>query len=211
MFTGIIEEIGIVRECSSNHIVIEANKVLDDMYLGDSISVNGACLTVTMMTDRSLSVDIMSESIKRTTLGMLNNGDKVNLERAMSVKGRIGGHLVLGHVDSVGSVTEMAVRTTETLMSIDCERELMRFIAEKGFIAVDGVSLTITGLRSSSFDVSLVSYTLQNSTLGSRKRADSVNLEIDVIARYLDRLNAAETDRGVTLELFQEYGYIKKG
>jgi riboflavin synthase len=210
MFTGIVEEIGTVKEYSPHHLVIEASKILEGTQIGDSIAINGACLTVTSLTGSSFDVDIMMESLRRTGLGKLHYGDRVNLERALTLDRRLGGHLVLGHIDNVGEIVTIITGQSENIMKIASPSDLMRYIAYKGFITVDGVSLTITALDSSSFTVSLVNHTLKHSTLGNKKVGDSVNIEIDVVARYLERLQEHDS-RKVTIDLLKEYGIVEKG
>lgn len=210
MFTGIVEEIGIVKSATTHDLVIEAKKVIEDMRIGDSIAIDGACLTVTSVEDNSFNVDLMMETIKYTNLGKLRYGNQVNLERAVTLEKRIGGHLVLGHVDDVGTILSIDLRQTDHIIKIASPTKLMRYISYKGFIAVDGISLTITDLDASSFSVSLVTHTLKHTTLGNRRPGDNVNLEIDVIARYLERLSEYE-NRELTMNFLKEYGYAQKG
>ena len=210
MFTGIVEEIGIVKEVSPHHLVIQADKVLEGVQIGDSIAINGACLTVTTLMSNCFDVDIMMESLRRTGLGKLHYGDHVNLERALTMDRRLGGHLVLGHIDDVGEIVSIIPGQSERIIKIATPVDLMRYIAYKGFIAVDGVSLTITALDSLSFSVSLVAHTLQHSTLGNKRAGDTVNLEIDVIARYLERLKEYDSHK-VTLDILKDYGLAEKG
>ena len=210
MFTGIIEEIGIVKNVATQHLVIEAKNVLDDMRVGDSMSINGVCLTVTSFENNSFNVDLMMETINHTGLGKLRHGNQVNLERAVTLDKRLGGHLVLGHVDDIGTILSIEQRQTDHIVKISSPTNLMRYISHKGFIAVDGISLTITDLETSSFSVSLVTYTLEHTTLGSKRPGDSVNLEIDVIARYLERLSGYNNSE-LTMNFLNEYGYVQKG
>ena len=210
MFTGIIEEIGIVKNAATNHLVVEAKNVLDDMRVGDSMSINGVCLTVTSFENNSFNVDLMMETIRCTGLGKLRYGNQVNLERAVTLNKRLGGHLVLGHVDDIGTIVSIDQRQTERIVKIASPTNLMRYISHKGFIAVDGISLTITNLETSSFSVSLVNHTLKHTTLGSKRPGDSVNLEIDVIARYLERLSGYNNSE-LTMNFLSEYGYAQKG
>ena len=207
MFTGIIEEVGTVREVSSKHLAIEASKVLEGTKASDSISINGACLTVSSLNDNTFSVDVMPETLRHTNLGELHYGDRVNLERALLAGERIGGHLVLGHIDDTGEVISVIPEEAACIMRIFSPARLMPYIANKGFIAVDGTSLTITDLDDFSFSVSLVAYTMENSTLGNNRPGKKVNLEIDVIARYVARLQE-QSKHGLTAELLAEYGFI---
>jgi riboflavin synthase len=208
MFTGIVEEVGIVGGISPGQLVVGAKMVLESTKPGDSIDVNGACLTVTSLSSDSFTVDIMPETIRRTNIGKLHYGDPVNLERAMPVGGRFGGHLVQGHVDGTGKVMSLTPEEGAIIARISTPTELMPYIVTKGFIAVDGVSLTVIGYDDFSFSVSLVAYTRQRTTLGNRKPGDVVNLEVDVIAKYVERRSLSD-NRGVTLNLLEEHGFLK--
>ncbi len=210
MFTGIVEEIGTIKENAPHHLVIEAGKILEGTQIGDSIAIDGACLTITSLTSNSFEVDIMMESLRCTGLGKLHYGDNVNLERALTMDRHLGGHLVLGHIDDIGEILTIIPAQSESIMKIASPPELMRYIAYKGFVAVDGVSLTITALDSLSFTVSLVEYTLRHSTLGNKRVGDSVNLEIDVIARYLERLKEQDSHE-ISIDLLREFGLVEKG
>jgi len=209
MFTGIVEEIGLVRETSLNRLAIEACEVLGGTKVGDSMAVNGVCLTVTSLNNYSFSVDIMPETLRCSNLGRLHYGDQVNLERALVVGGRLGGHLVLGHVDNTGGIMTITLEEAARVMRISTPAELMPYIVNKGFIAIDGVSLTITGRDDFSFTVSLVSYTLEHTTLSNRRPGDMVNLEADVIAKYVEGLKERRR-QGLTLDLLKEYGFAEE-
>jgi len=209
MFTGIIEEIGTVKEASLNRLRIEAGKVLEGMNAGDSIAINGACLTVTSLSNSTFSVDVMPETLRQTNLGGLRYGDQINLERALIAGGRLGGHLVLGHIDDTGEVMTVIPEEDAHIMRISSPSGLMRYIAIKGSIAVDGVSLTIADLDDSSFTISLIAYTMKHTTLGNRRPGDRVNLETDIIAKYIERLRG-QSSLGLTLESLEEYGFATK-
>ena len=205
MFTGIVEEVGslVVREDSSDAAVlrIRARRVLEDVSLGDSISVNGVCLTVTGVepADDGASVwstDVMAETLRRSSLGGLTDGDPVNLERAVSAHTRLGGHIVQGHVDGVGTVVSRSPSEHWDVVRVALPPELARYVVEKGSITVDGVSLTVSALSAADdpepwFEVSLIPATLRETTLGGRTPGDPVNLEVDVIAKYVERLLGA--------------------
>jgi len=210
MFTGIVEEIGIVREANPHCLLIGAKGVLEGMRISDSIAVNGVCLTVTSLGSNAFNADVMPETLRRTNLGGLHYGDKVNLERALVVGGQLGGHLVLGHVDDIGEVISVIPEETARIMRISPPAKLMPYIADKGFIAVDGVSLTIAGLDDFSFTVSLVAYTMEHTTLGNRRPGDKVNLEADIIAKYVERLRE-RSSRGLTTDFLEEYRFARKG
>lgn len=207
MFTGIIEEVGTVKLLQAGKLTILADGVLRGTKLGDSINVNGACLTVTAISSNTFSIDIMPETLRRTNLGALRPGDVVNLERALAADGRFGGHFVQGHVDGKGRVSSVVPEGEALLMKVAAPPDIIHYVVEKGFIAVDGISLTVTQCTAVSFMVSLVSYTLQNTTLGRKKPGDVVNLEVDIIAKYIERL-AGERKPGVSLEFLGKHGYL---
>ena len=207
MFTGIVEEIGRVTSAQPRNLVITASKVLQGMELGGSIAVNGVCLTVTSFNSSSFSVDIMSETLRRTNLGLLCAGDEVNLERPLTPEKQLGGHFVQGHIDDTGRVTSVTWDGEAMLIRLEAPPEAMRYIVKKGFIAVDGVSLTIVDCDASSFLVSIVDYTRRHTTLGSKQVGDLVNLEVDIIAKYLDRLSQAHRP-GITVDFLQEHGFL---
>ena len=205
MFTGIVEEVGNVKSVGSGKLTVSASAVLEATRLGDSMAVNGACLTVSGKDSTSFSVDVMPETLKRTNLGQLHPGSSVNLERALMVGGRVGGHLVQGHVDATGRVVSLVREGGAVMAKLAAPPEVLRYVVEKGFIAADGVSLTVVGYDQSSFSVSLVGYTLNNTVLGSRKVGDQVNLEVDIIAKYVEKLR--EGRGGVTLDFLSDHGF----
>jgi riboflavin synthase len=208
MFTGIVEEIGKVKGVSPGRLNIEASKVIEGTKPGDSISISGACLTVTSISNNDFCVEVMPETIRRTNLGRLQFGDAVNLERAVPADGRFGGHFVQGHVDDVGKVLSVKPEEGAFIARISAPSYLMPYVVTKGFIAVDGVSLTVFDYDDFSFSVSLVGYTRENTTLGIMKPGDVVNLEVDIIAKYVDRLKQRD-NRGVTLDFLEEHGFLK--
>ncbi len=207
MFTGIVEEIGEVIQASSSGLKIGAARVLQDTKEGDSIDVNGVCLTVSSLDNESFSVDVMPETLNRTNLGQLKKGDAVNLERAMPLGGRLGGHLVQGHIDATGRILSMLRRKDFFVVGIEAPSKLMPYIVEKGFIAVDGISLTVSARRPNSFDVSIVTFTAQNTSIAKRQVGETVNLEADIIAKYVERLGAARHSR-ITPEFLQDHGFM---
>jgi len=207
MFTGIIEEVGKVTLVQPGKLVIAAGDVLQGMELGASMSVNGVCLTIIDMTTDSFSVDVMPETLQRSNLGSLAAGDKVNLERPLALDGRLGGHLVQGHVDATGKVTSIRWDGAAMIMGFEAPPGVMKYVVEKGFIAVDGVSLTVAAKNSGSFSVSIVDYTRQNTNLGDRKVGDPVNLEADIIAKYVEQLGQARS-MGITVDFLQENGFL---
>lgn len=205
MFTGIVEEVGHVlaldlnvggeQEASARDATIEIRGplVVSDARLGDSICVAGVCLTVTELTEESFRADVMPETLRRSTLGSLRVGSPVNLERALAAGGRLGGHVVQGHVDGVGMLLAREPGPRWDELTFRVPRELARFIAEKGSITVSGVSLTVTGVTADTFGVALVPTTLAGTTLGSLAVGDAVNLEVDVLAKYVERLMTSGT------------------
>jgi len=207
MFTGIVEEIGIVKEVSQDRLAFEAHKVLEGTKVGDSMAVNGVCLTVVSLENHGFSVNVMPETLRCTNLGRLHYSDQVNLEGALVVGGRLGGHLVLGHVDDTGEVIDVTSEETARIMRVSASAKLMPYIVDKGFIAVDGVSLTIVDLDDFSFIVSLVAYTMENTTLGRKRPGDIVNLEADVIAKYVECLKERKR-QSLNLEFLREYGFV---
>ena len=207
MFTGIVEEIGVVKEASHDRLAVKARKVLEETKVGDSIAVNGVCLTVVSLENHDFSVNVMPETLRSTNLGGLHYNDQVNLERALAVGGRLGGHFVLGHVDDTGEVMDVTSEETARIIRISTPAKLKPYIMNKGFITVDGVSLTIVGLDDFSFVVSLVAYTMEHTTLGGKRPGDVVNLEADVIAKYVEGLKERKR-QSLNLEFLGEYGFI---
>lgn len=188
MFTGIIEEVGRVRQIRPTRLTLAAQKVLEGTKVGDSIAVNGACLTVVEMDKDSFSVDVMPETLRRTNLGDLRPSDVVNLERALALGQRMGGHLVQGHVEGTGKVISRRAEGEAVILRFAAPRELTRYLVPKGFVAVDGVSLTVVDCNATSFSVSLVAYTQEQTNLGRKRSGDKVNLETDIIGRYVEKL-----------------------
>lgn len=207
MFTGIVEEIGIVKQTRRGRLAFQAQTVIEGTKTGDSIAVNGVCLTVVSLESCGFSVDVMPETLRRTNLGELRYDDRVNLERALVLGGRIGGHMVLGHVDETGEVLEVRSEEEARIMRISAPARLMSYMVDKGFVAVDGVSLTIVEVDDSSFVASLVGYTMGNTTLGTKRAGDVVNLETDVIAKYVKSLNDRK-GQGLSIEFLREYGFV---
>jgi len=207
MFTGIIEEVGSVASVPAGKLVIAASQVLKGMQLGGSIAVNGACQTVIDFDSRSFSVEVMPETLRKTNLGLLRTGDRVNLERPLVLGGEVGGHLVQGHVDDTGRIASVAREGEAILMRFEASTEVMRFIVPKGFIAVDGTSLTVVDKDTTSFQVSIVGYTRQHTTLADKKIGDAVNLEVDIIGKYVAEFSKAQSG-GITADFLQEHGFL---
>ncbi len=207
MFTGIIEEVGRVVSAQPRKLTIAASKTLQNMAPGASIAVNGVCLTMTSIGGNSFAVDVMPETLRRSNLGLLRTGDAVNLERPLAFGGQVGGHLVEGHVDATGSLVVTRREDEAIIMRFAAPPEVMRYVVEKGFIAVDGISLTVTALDETSFEVSTVGFTRQNTNLGSRRTGDMVNLEVDIMAKYVERL-VANRRPGINAAFLRENGFI---
>jgi riboflavin synthase len=207
VFTGIVEEVGSIVSIGAGKMVVGAKLTLNDLHLGGSIAVNGICLTVTAFDDKSFSIDVMPETLQRTSLGQLHLGDRVNLERPLKLNGEIGGHLVQGHIDDTGRVVQVAKEGEALLMKFQAEPEVMRYIVPKGFIAVDGTSLTVTTKDAKTFGVSIVGYTRQHTTLAERKPGDIVNLEVDIIGKYVAELGKTP-GTGLTAEFLREHGFM---
>ena len=206
MFTGIVEETGRAISAQEGKLVIAASAVLEGIKQGGSMAVNGVCLTVTEFDSKSFSADLMPETSGRTNLGLLHAGDKVNLERPLALGGQVGGHLVQGHVDDTGRVASITRDGEANLLRFEASPEVIRFTVLKGFIAVDGISLTIVNKDSNSFSVSIVDYTLKNTILGDKQVGDLVNLEADIIAKYVEQFSQPQRT-GITADFLQEHGF----
>lgn len=191
MFTGIVEEVGSVKAVEEGRLVIGASEVLGDVKIGDSIAVNGACLTVTTYDESGFSVDVVPETLRRTNLGELTSGSPVNLERSMPANGRFGGHIVQGHIDGTAAIRSIESEGDALMVIFDAPPSIMRYVVEKGFIAVDGASLTIVNCDNFSFRVTIIPHTQENTVFKSKKAGDSVNLEVDIMAKYVERLAMA--------------------
>jgi riboflavin synthase len=207
MFTGIVEETGRVVRGSLGRLVIAADQVLENLQLGDSLAVNGACLTVAEFDDNSFSVDVMQETLRRTNLGRLAAGDEVNLERALALGDRLGGHLVQGHIDGTGRVRAIHKEGEDRLLDIEAPAGVMAYIVEKGFITVDGISLTVTGRNGDAFSVSIVDFTGRRTTISRKQVGDRVNLEADILAKYVKQLTKP-AQSGITADLLREHGFL---
>ncbi|MFC3884330.1 riboflavin synthase [Bacillus songklensis] len=216
MFTGIIEEIGRVQHIQKGkdaiEIAITAHSILEDVRLGDSISVNGVCLTVTSFTKSEFTVDVMPETISATTLKTLKRGDAVNLERAMAANGRFGGHFVSGHVDGIGKITRKSPKGNAVYYEIEADSGLLDFMVLKGSVTVDGTSLTIFGLTNETFTISLIPHTSSHTILGGKTAGDIVNIETDMLAKYMRKMMVKEQQtakRSMTYGLLKEYGFAE--
>ena len=215
MFTGIVEEVGTVREIRKGHtssfIEIQAKTVLSDVHIGDSIAVNGVCLTVTEFSGDSFRADVMNETLNRSSLGSLRSGSHVNLERAMPANGRFGGHIVSGHIDGTGVITDIRRDGISVWYTIGTTAAVMRYIVEKGSVAIDGISLTVAKVTDSSFSVSIIPHTAEQTVLSYKKTGDTVNLENDIIGKYVEKLmnpqNSPKEPNGITMEFLAKNGF----
>ena len=216
MFTGIIEETGKVVSARkgrrSSALAIEGRVILEDLKIGDSVSVNGVCLTVSGFEPDCFTADVMSETLSRSDLGSLRPGSGVNLERAMPADGRFGGHIVSGHIDGTGVLANIREDGDAIWLTIRAAKEITRLIVEKGSICVDGISLTVAGVREDSFDVSIIPHTAKVTTLARKKVGDSVNLENDIIGKYVEKLLSrapagGQVKNGLTEAFLTEAGF----
>ncbi len=214
MFTGIIEEIGIIEKINKGKfsavVKVRAKKVTDGTKIGDSIAVNGVCLTVTDIGSDWFTADIMHETLDRSG-GGFTEGSEVNLERAMAADGRFGGHIVAGHVDGIGRVTKIRRDDTAIWYTIQADSSIMKYIVEKGSIAVDGISLTVARVDKNNFSVSAIPHTVGITALRNKHEGDSVNLETDIIGKYVEKLIDGKKEEpgksGITMEFLQKYGF----
>lgn len=210
MFTGIVEEVGRVqsirREPANAVLTIAASKVLEDVHLGDSIAVCGVCLTVTSFTASAFTADVMHETLNRSSLGTLKPGSPVNLERAMPANGRFGGHIVSGHIDGTGRITRIRPDGNAVWYTVSASPSLLRYIVEKGSIAIDGISLTVAQVTGRDFSVSIIPHTQGQTTLSARRVGDTVNLETDCIGKYVEKL-LGSPDVGITQAFLARCGY----
>lgn len=215
MFTGIVEELGTVRSvrrgAHSSVLSISAKEVLSDLKVGDSVAVNGVCLTATTVDSGGFTADVMHETLNRSSLGALTAGSHVNLERAMAANGRFGGHIVSGHIDGTGTITALKQDDNALWYTISAPPALLRYIVEKGSVAIDGVSLTVAAVGESWFSISAIPHTVAVTLLGEKGVGDVVNLENDVIGKYVEKLLRPQTQqvpkRSLTLEFLAEHGF----
>ncbi len=216
VFTGIIEEVGVVKSirmgAKSAVITIQAEKVMEDIHVGDSIAANGICLTVTSFDKNSYSVDVMHETLRRTNLGALKSGSRVNLERALAADGRFGGHIVAGHVDDPGTITSMEKDDNAIWITIETTPAVLKYIVEKGSITIDGISLTVARVDDKSFAVSVIPHTGAHTTLLEKKPGATVNLETDMVGKYVEKIlrYQAEEEKqqsGITMDFLKRNGF----
>ena len=214
MFTGIVEEVGQVKAIGNGTLQIQATKVLEDVKLGDSIAVNGICLTVTGFNSHSFQADVMPETIKRTSLGELKLGSPVNLERALTLSSRLGGHIVSGHIDGTGRIVSLKEDKNAILMKIQTDGAILRYIVEKGSVALDGISLTVAQVGTRDFTVSLIPHTRQVTNLSAKEEGSLINIENDVVGKYVAKLLQtadesvdAAAQSSITMDFLKENGF----
>lgn len=217
MFTGIIEELGTIKEIKngnkSSKLVIKASKVLEDTKIGDSICTNGVCLTVTNLNTNSFEADVMAETLRRSNLGSLSLGSKVNLERALTLSSRLGGHIVSGHIDGIGEIYSLLKEDNATWVTIKASSEILRYIVLKGSITIDGISLTVAYVDENVFKVSIIPHTSEETTLLSKSIGETVNLECDVISKYVEKLmglspKVENSKTSITEDFLKENGFF---
>ncbi|GLC83325.1 riboflavin synthase [Lacrimispora brassicae] len=215
MFTGIIEEIGVLKEVRksvhSSVLTIQGRVIFDDLCIGDSVAVNGVCLTAAGLSSNTFQADVMHETLNRSSLGRLRPGTAVNLERAMPANGRFGGHMVSGHIDGVGRVKAIQTDDNAIWYTIAADSSILRYIVEKGSIAVDGISLTVAAVTASDFSLSAIPHTVKSTILSQKKAGDPVNLENDLVGKYIEKFMDSppeqERSRGITKEFLTKSGY----
>lgn len=215
MFTGIIEEIGVLKGVrkgvQSSILTIQGSVIFEDLCVGDSVAVNGVCLTASGLSSHTFQADVMHETLNRSSLGKLRPGDSVNLERAMPANGRFGGHIVSGHIDGVGTVKAIQKDDNAIWYTIAAEKNILRYIVEKGSVAVDGISLTVAAVTASDFSLSAIPHTVKSTILSLKKAGDPVNLENDLVGKYIEKFlySAPGQNRseGITKEFLTKSGY----
>lgn len=217
MFTGIVEEIGTIKKvekgAKSSKLTIEGAKIFDDLKLGDSVAVNGVCLTVTEYTKNTFTADVMNETLSRSNLGDLKNGSRVDLERAMAADGRFGGHIVSGHIDGTGRIVKTEKDDIAVWYTIAANKKIMKYIIEKGSVTIDGISLTVAKVTDTDFSVSIIPHTAKETVLGFKKAGDTVNLENDVVGKYIEHFltfddkSVPEKNTGITKDFLLKAGF----
>ncbi|MGI6727571.1 MAG: riboflavin synthase [Anaerovoracaceae bacterium] len=214
MFTGIIEETGVVVNIQKGEksckLTITGKKIFDDIKIGDSIAVNGVCLTVSALNENSFTADVMTETIIRSSLGILKKGQRVNLERAMPAQGRFGGHIVSGHIDATGEIESLVREGNAVWVTILTNSKVLRYVVEKGSIAIDGISLTVARVGETYFKVSIIPHTGAETTLLMKKKGDLINLECDIIGKYVEKLMNPTKEKEksiIDMDFLQKHGF----
>lgn len=213
MFTGLVEEVGTVKSITLGagaELRIAAHVVSEDVKLGDSIAINGVCLTITKISGNELSFDAVEETLRKSNLGSLRPGSPVNLERAVSADRLFGGHFVLGHVDGLGTIVSFDKKPGETVLTIEAPKKVMRYVVPKGSIAVDGISLTVASCDDSEFKIAVIPHTLENTTLISKRAGDTVNLEADILGKYVEKfISGRPKGQGITEQFLADSGFLE--
>ena len=217
MFTGIIEEVGALERLAGGEIAIRAKKVLEDVALGDSIAVNGICLTVTHFDAAHFTADVMPETVRRTSLAELKRGSRVNLERALTLRSRLGGHIVSGHIDGVGTIAAMQEEGNAILLTVRAGADVLRYIVEKGSVALDGISLTVARVSAADFTVSLIPHTREITNLREKRVGSRLNIETDILGKYVEKLfpgvrtqgesDAPKSAGKITMDFLRQQGF----
>ena len=209
MFTGIVEGLGQVKRLTMKGadavLEIEAGIHLEEVSLGDSIAVNGACLTVTAKNKNNFQADVSAETLSRTTLKFLQAGHKVNLEKSLRVGGFVGGHFVLGHVDATGRILSQTQKSGSLILAVEMNESIARYIVEKGSVAIDGISLTVNKLEKSRFYVNIIPHTAANTTLVMKREGDLVNIETDILGKYVEKL--MQSNKGIDQDFLAKHGF----
>lgn len=208
MFTGIIEEVGKIKNIGGGKITIFAKKILEDINMGDSIAVNGICLTATTFDANAFTADIMPETIRRASLFTAKSGDAVNLERALTPSTRMGGHIVSGHIDGAGEIISLAEDKNAVLMKIKADAKILRYIVEKGSVALDGISLTVASVSANDFTVSLIPHTRKITNLREKKIGDIINIETDIIGKYVEKFLQKSDGGNITKDFLFANGFL---
>lgn len=210
MFTGIIEEKGIIENIISGtkscKLIISGNVIFDDLKLGDSVAVNGVCLTVSKLLTNAFEADVMAETMRRTAMGKLKRGSCVNLERAMQHNGRFGGHIVSGHIDGIGTVINKIIEDNAVLVTVSADSNIMKYIIYKGSVTLDGISLTVADVKNDRFTVSIIPHTAKGTTLLDKNTSDKINIECDVVGKYVEKF-VTKCESGITLDFLKENGF----
>lgn len=217
MFTGIIEEVGSLERLAGGEIAIRAKRVLEDVALGDSIAVNGICLTVTRFDAAHFTADVMPETVRRTSLAELKRGSRVNLERALTLRSRLGGHIVSGHIDGVGTIAAMQEEGNAILLRVCASADILRYVVEKGSVALDGISLTVAHVSAADFTVSLIPHTREITNLREKRVGSRLNIETDILGKYVEKLfpgartrgdsDAPKSAGGLTMDFLRQQGF----
>lgn len=210
MFTGIIEEKGVIENITTGakscKLTISGNVIFDDLKLGDSVAVNGVCLTVSRLLSSAFEADVMAETMRRTSMGMLKKGSTVNLERAMQLNGRFGGHIVSGHIDGIGTVINKINEDNAVLVTVSADSSIMKYIVYKGSVTLDGISLTVADVKGDRFTVSIIPHTANETTLLTKNIGEKINIECDVVGKYIEKF-VSKNNSEITMDFLRENGF----